>query len=198
MLDPTLTFEDNQSWNSGLVRPAGIKTSLPAVTTESLCPVEAKPVISHHTETEALTPSPSDPVSPPSVTTFPVNSTKNPAIATGHPFPPQEDFGGSVLLHTPSGSVSLWVMVTLKRTAWLTYVLSAVMLASLQTWEQCAKTTPASQGCFSQVFCHHKESLSDTPCLQPILLPALSFLITRVSPPPSGDLEGGEAKVQVK
>lgn len=35
------------------------------------------------------------------VTTFPVDSTKNPAIATGHPFPPQEGFGGSVLLHTP-------------------------------------------------------------------------------------------------
>lgn len=28
--------------------------------------------------------------------------------------------------------------------------------------------------------------------------PALNCLITRVSPPPSGDLEGGEAKVQVK
>lgn len=86
-----------EQWPSKACRNKNI---LPAVTMESLCPAEAKPVTSHHTEAEALTPRPSDPVSPPSVT-FPVNSTKNPAIATCHPSPPQEVFGGSMLLHTP-------------------------------------------------------------------------------------------------
>lgn len=87
-----------EQWPSKACRDKNIR---PAVTMESLCPAEAQPVISHHTEAEALTPRPSDPVSPPSVTTFPVSSTKNPAIATRHPFPPQEVFGGTMLLHTP-------------------------------------------------------------------------------------------------
>lgn len=102
-----------EQWPSKACRDKNI---LPAVTTESLCPVEAKPVISHHTEAEALTPRPSDPVLSLSLS-IPLRTQPLPH----HPFPPQEVFGGSMLLHTPSVSVSLCVVVTLKRTAWLIY-----------------------------------------------------------------------------
>lgn len=198
MLDPSLTFEDSQSWNSGLVRPAGIKTSF------LLSPWRAfvllRPSLSSHT-TQRQRLSLQGPLTQCHLPVLPLSLSvplrTQPLPHVTH-FLRRRSLEAPCCCTPPSVSASLCVMVTLKRTAWLIYALSAVMFTSLQTSEQCAKTIPASQGCFSQVFCHHKGRLSDTPCLQPTLLPALNFLIIRVSPSTSGDLEGEKAKVQIK